>query len=200
VSDFYDVVLGQRACRAFAPDDVPDDVLRRILTAATHAPSAENRQPWRFIVIRDPDLRQRVGELAQRAWDGGGKAWTEDRIPADMLAAVDAGARGGVAGAPVLVVVAVETDDVAPAALEASIWPAVQNLLLATAAEGLGSALTTLPTMFPRDLAELLGLPPTVRATAVVPVGRPAAPLGPPRRRPVAEVVHRDRWGTGFDP
>jgi nitroreductase len=195
VRGFFDVALSQRACRAFTAEDVPDDVVRRVLTAATHAPSAENTQPWRFVVVRDQGLRARIGELAAKAWTGGGRKWSEGRLPEPMLADVDQGARGGVASAPVLVVVAADTSHVAAPALEASIWPAVQNLLLAAIAEGLGSALTTLPTSFPRDLADLVGLPEHVRPMAVVPLGHPAAPLAPPRRRPVDEVAFAERWG-----
>ena len=194
--DFYEVVRGQRACRSFRPDPVAPAVLRRILEAATHAPSAENSQPWRFVVVTDPARRAQVGSLAERAWESGGREWSQDRLPAAMLAAVDAGARGGIAAAPVLVVVAVDTEAVVAPALHASVWPAVQNLLLAAAAEGLGSALTTLPAAYPRELAAVVGLPEPVRPMAVVPVGWPAQPLTPPRRRPVDDVAHLDAWGT----
>ncbi|MEY2462716.1 MAG: hypothetical protein QOH64_854, partial [Acidimicrobiaceae bacterium] len=60
---FFDVVLRQRACRSFAPDPVGDDDIERILTAATHAPSAENMQPWVFVVVRDEATRASIGEL-----------------------------------------------------------------------------------------------------------------------------------------
>ena len=83
-------------------------------------------------------------------------------------------------------------------ALEASIFPAVQNLLLAASALNLGSALTTLTTAFAAELAELLALPDHVRPMAVIPLGWPAKPLARPRRAPVAEKAHRDRYGQGW--
>ena len=108
---------------------------------------------------------------------------------------MDAGAETGLAGAPVLVVVAGDTTVAYPSTLPASVFPAVQNLLLAANALGLGSALTTLATLEAADLAAILDLPDHVRPMAVVPLGWPARPLGPPRRRPVGEVAHRDRFG-----
>jgi nitroreductase len=82
--------------------------------------------------------------------------------------------------------------------LASSILPAAQNLLLAAAALGYGSSLTTLAAQAPDALCSLVGLPDGVHPFAVVPIGRPAAPLGPPRRKPVHEVAHTDRFGTPF--
>jgi nitroreductase len=96
----------------------------------------------------------------------------------------------------VLVVVCGDTSFCLEPVLEASVYPAVQNLLLAAHALGLGSALTTLATGFDAELRELLDLPDHVRALAVVPLGHPARTLGPPRREPVAGKTHRDRFGT----
>ena len=196
--DLFDVVRSQRAHRRFADDPVPDAVIEQVLEAATFAPSAENRQPWVFVVVREPALRARIGDLVRRAWEGGARDHSAGRLPAGMLADVDQGATGGLAGAPVIVVVGADTGDVHPRALEASVFPAVQNLLLAATALGLGSALMTLPLAFPAELAEMVGLPDHVRPVAVVPLGVPARPLGPPRRRPVSEKAHRDRYGAGW--
>jgi nitroreductase len=84
--------------------------------------------------------------------------------------------------------------------LGASVFPAVQNLLLAAHALGLGSALTTLPVLGGDELSELLGLPDGVEPLAVVPLGHPTTPLGPPRRRPLTEKAHLDRYGVPFPP
>jgi nitroreductase len=193
--DFFTVVRSQRACRAFGDDPVSNEVIERVLEAATHAPSAENTQPWAFIVVREPATRARIGDLTARAWERGGRAFSRDRLTPSLYAAVDRGATGGVSAAPVLVVVAGDTTRCVEAALEASVFPAIQNLLLAAGALGLGCALTTLPTAFGDELRELLALPEQVRAMAVVPLGRPARPLGAPRREPVAAKTHRERYG-----
>ena len=78
--EFSDVVRTQRACRAFAPDDVDDGTIEQLLTAATFAPSAENRQPWVFIVVRDGPTRAAIGDLTRRAWRGGARAFSEEEL------------------------------------------------------------------------------------------------------------------------
>ena len=105
---------------------------------------------------------------------------------------------GGVAAAPVLVVVCGDTRLTYPQSMGASVFPAVQNLLLAAHALGLGSTLTTLPVVGGDELVRLLGLPPEVVPVAVVPLGHLPAPLGPPRRQPISEKAYRDRYGTPF--
>ncbi len=195
---FFDVVLHQRACRAFAARPVDDGLVELCLRAATHAPSAENRQPWTFIVLRDDDQRRRVSALTRRAWREGGRTHSEGRLPATLLDEVDQGAETGMAGAPVLVVVCGDRALGLDATLASSVYPATQNLLLAANALGLGSAMTTLATLFSSELAAVLELPDTVVPMAVVPLGWPERPLGPPRRLPVPERAHLDRYGTPF--
>jgi nitroreductase len=200
VPDFFDVVHTQRAARSFLPDDVDDDTVARVLTAATHAPSAENSQPFVFVVVRDPVTRAAIGRLTARLWEGGARALEEQRLSPAFLRDVDRGATGGIAAAPVLVVVCGDTRLTFAESMGASVLPAVQNLLLAAHALGLGSTLTTLPVLGGDELSSLLDLPPEVVPVAVVPLGHPPAPLGPPRRRPLAEKAHLDRYGTPFPP
>ena len=192
---FFELVRSQRACRSFTDDPVPDELVERVLEAATFAPSAENRQPWVFVVIRDPAIRDRIGELTRAAWDAGGRAFAEHRLEASLLADVDRGATGGISAAPVLVVVGADLERCLEATVASSIFPAVQNLLLAAGALGLGSALTTLTTAHADELRALVALPDHVQPIAVVPLGHPTKPLAPPRREPVSEHAHRDRFG-----
>lgn len=193
--DFFAVVRTQRAHRAFTADPLPDDLVERVLEAATYAPSAENTQPWVFVVVRDDAARGRIGELNRQAWEGGGRDFSRPRLSPEVFAKVEAGATGGIADAPVLVVVCGDASRCVEAVLESSVWPAVQNLLLAAHALGLGSALTTITTVFGDELRSLLALPEHVRPLGVVPLGRPAKQLGPPRRAPVAEKTFRGRYG-----
>jgi nitroreductase len=195
-SAFFEVAGRQRACRAFRDDPVDDTIVLRLLEAATRAPSAENTQPWVFVVVRDPARRAAIGELTRRAWTRGAKQLSEGRLTPGLLADVDHGALGGIAAAPVLVVVAADTRLAFEAVLGASVYPAVQNLLLGATALGLGSALTTLPTVAGGELAEVVGLPPEVRPLAVVPLGWPARSLGPSRRLPVSDKAFADSYGT----
>jgi nitroreductase len=196
--DFFEVVDTQRAARVFLPDDVDDETIARILTAATHAPSAENSQPFVFVVVRDPATRTAIGDITARIWEGGARALEEGRLSPDLLADVDRGAMGGIAAAPVLVVVCGDTRLTMRQTLDSSVFPAVQNLLLAAHALGLGSTLTTLPVLGGDDLSGMLGLPLEVVPVAVIPLGHLPRPLGPPRRRPLSEKAHRDRYGTPF--
>jgi nitroreductase len=193
--DFFSVVRTQRAHRTFTAEPVPDEVVEQVLEAATHAPSAENTQPWAFVVVRDAGARARIGELNRRAWEGGGREFSRPRLSPEMFAKVEAGATGGIADAPVLVVVCGDMTHCVETVLESSVWPAVQNLLLGAHALGLGSALTTITTVFGDELRSLLALPDHVRPLGVVPLGWPAKGLGPPRRAPVAEKTFRERYG-----
>ena len=194
MTDLFDVVARQRACRAFADTPVTDDDLARLLDAAVHAPSAENHQPWEFVVVRDAGTRAAVGALIRRAWDHA-RQHAAERLDARLLADVDAGASGGFASAPVHVVVCVDLERGLEQTIGSSIFPAVQNLLLAATALGLGSALTTIATAFGDDLSALLALPPHVHPVAVVPLGHPARPLGRPVRDPFQAHAHRERYG-----
>jgi nitroreductase len=198
VTEFFEVVRRQRACRAYAAVPVSDDSIARILSAATHAPSAENRQPWEFVVVRDAATRARIGDLTRRAWESHGRAFSEGRLPPKLLSDVERGATGGVAGAPVNIVVCADTARGLEATIGSSIFPCIQNMLLAATALGLGSALTTITTAFRHELQEILLLPAHVVPVAVVPVGHPAHPLGQPRRDAFARHTHRDRFGVAW--
>ncbi len=194
--DFFDLAARQRAHRAFTNDPVDDATIERLLDAAVRAPSAENMQPWEFIVVRAAAARARIGTLMVQAWEGGGRHFSEGRLPPGMLADVDAGIRGGVAGAPVVIVVCADLERGHEATIGSSIFPAVQNLLLAATALGLGSALTTIATSFAHELRALLELPERVRPAAVVPIGHPARALGPSRRNPATTHMHRDHYNN----
>lgn len=196
--DLFSVIRTQRAHRVFTEEPVSDELLERVLEAATFAPSAENTQPWVFVVVRDPVARARIGELTQRQWERGGREHSRPRLSAAMFEDVERGATGGIAGAPVVVIVGGDTSRCNEAVLEASIFPAVQNLLLAANGLGLGAALTTLTTSA-RELQELLALPEHVRPLAVVPLGRAARRLRAPSRAPVAEKAFREHYGAHWE-
>ena len=179
---------------------MPDQLVEQCLRAATHAPSAENKQPWVFVVVRDDDLRRRVADLTRRAWRQGGRAHSEGRLPAALLDDVHRGAESGMEGAPVLVVVCGDRDLGLESTLPASVYPATQNLLLAADALGLGSAMTTLATLFSTELRAVLGLPERRPAhgrgapRVARPVTRPAPSPAPDRAgppRPVRTPVPR---------
>jgi nitroreductase len=192
---FFDVVLNQRAHRYLKPDPVPDGLIERVLTAATHAPSAENFQPWVFVVVRDPEVRQGIGELVGTSWRTTGADFTRPKIPAHMFRDVEYWATEGLAVAPVHVVICADAERCDPSLWPSSIFPAVQNLLLAALAVGLGSLMSTFPILFTADLRKWLALPDHVHPQAVVPLGYPAKQLKPPNRAPMQEKTFRERYG-----
>src|SRR5437763_2895660 len=166
---FYDVVTTQRACRTFLPDPIADDVIERILTAATHAPSAETSQAWRFVVVRDEAKRQAIADLATKVWTGGARQHSAPKLAENILHDVDQSMTGGaMAAAPVIVIVCGDPANTFPSAIESSIWPCVQNLLLATNTKNLGASLTTMATLIPDKLRALLKLPNDITPYAAI--------------------------------
>ena len=199
MADFLSLVHGQRACRSFDTDaDVPDHDIEVILEAAVHAPSAENTQPWVFVVIRDAALRASIAELWRAAWSAGGADYVRANASETLYRDLEGGiAGGGFAAAPVIVVIGADTRLVPSVYAPASIYPSVQNLLLTAAAYDYGSCMTTgLTTFFSDELQELLGLPGEVLPLAVVYLGQPKRRLGPPRRRPAQQAMYRERYGS----
>ena len=148
------------------------------------------------MVVTDANARNTLADLTKRLWSAGARDYARAHNTEHLFAEVDAAVERGLGGAPVFVVVGADSSAGShPTALGSSIFPAVQNLLLAANALGYGSALTTLTTYSGDELKHLLGLPEHVIPMAIIPIGRAAKPLGPPRRRPVAESTHRDRFG-----
>ena len=188
----------QRAHRAFLPEPVDDEIIRTLLADAIRAPSAENRQPWQFVVVTEARRRAAIWELAARAWAAGGRVAAEATLSTDLHADVDHGITTGFAGAPVTIVVGADLERCHTSTIGASVFPAVQNLLLSATAHGLGSALTTISTVFGDDLREIVGFPDTIVPVAVVPVGHPARRLGSSRREPVDDHAHREEYGNGW--
>jgi nitroreductase len=200
VGDLFAVMHAQRACRRFDPDGkVLDSDLEQMLEAAVHAPSAENTQPWAFVVVRDEQTRAELADWWTQLWKGGGADLVRQRLDdAALLADLEFGfARGGLAAAPVVVVVCADLDRVDEIYAASSIYPCVQNLLLAAADLGYGTCLTTGLTTFGVDrVRQLLALPANVIPMAAVYIGVPASKLSPPRRRPAASVTYRERFGS----
>jgi nitroreductase len=194
--ELFDVIARQRAHREFSDATVDDAVIFELLRAATFAPSAENRQPWEFVVVREPATRTGIADVARRAWLGGARDVERDRLPPALFDDVDRGMTGGFATAPVWIVVCADNERGLSVSAPASTFPAVQNLLLAATALDLASALTTLAAAFEAELRDLLGLPDHVVPMAAIPLGHPVRRLGPPRREPVERHTHRERYGT----
>ncbi|MBI4638740.1 MAG: nitroreductase family protein [Candidatus Rokubacteria bacterium] len=203
--DFFDVVTTQRAIRRLRPDPIPDVVLRQIMDAAVCAPSGGNRQGWSFVVIRDTATRARLGALYREAWGElmnvpyyRDAAAAPPDSPAGKLVASARHLAEHLGEAPVLVLACIAADGAPTLTTGASIYPAVQNILLAARALGIGSCLTTIHRFRDAQVKELLGIPAGVETTALIPLGYPLRKFGRPPRRPVAEVAFADRWGRAL--
>lgn len=196
------LVAAQRACRRFDPDaKVSDDDIEQMLQLAVHAPSAENTQPWSFVVVRDEESRKLLADWWTEAWNAGGGDFVRTSLGDQALIDdLEFGfARGGFAAAPVVIVVCADMDKVMEVYAPSSIYPAVQNILLAAADLGYGSCLTTgLTTFGVERVRERLELPATHLPMAAVYVGRSAKKLSPPRRRPATDVTYLEKFGAAW--
>jgi nitroreductase len=212
----FETIYNCRAIRYFTNEPVPDDLIAKVLDAAIRAPSGSNRQSWHFVVVTDPAIKKTLQEHYKQSFD----------VYASMMAHVPP--RPGVSDetqarvvksavhlsehlheAPVLIVPCIVFEqgrikgdgpmqDLARKSIYSSIYPAVQNLLLACRAYGLGACLTTLHLMYEEPIAHLLGLPDNAETMALIPIGWPAAKFGPVKRVPVGEVASRNRFGTAL--
>ena len=195
-------VTTQRACRRFDPNGkVLDADVERMLEAAVHAPSAENTQPWTFIVVRDEQSRSLLAAWWAETWNAGGGDFVKQSLQDKVLVAdLEYGfAKGGFAAAPVVIVVCADVERVPEIYAASSIYPAVQNLLLAANDLGYGSCLTTGLTTFGIDrVRELLDLPKNLIPMAAVYVGQPVRKLSPPRRSSATSVTYRERYGSSW--
>ena len=192
-----DVIAERRSIRRYQPEPISDAELERLLTAACWAPSAHNRQPWRFAVLRADAVKQRLANAmgARLAADRGRDGDDPAAIAADV-----ARSRARITEAPIVVAVALTLADMdrypdpARAAAEhamavQSTAMAVQNLLLAAASEGLGACWMCAPLFCPDVVRAALDLPPDWQPQALVTIGRPASAGKPATRRPLASLV-----------
>ncbi|MDX2167378.1 MAG: nitroreductase family protein [Deltaproteobacteria bacterium] len=212
--ELYEALRTTRAVRRLRPDPIPDAVLHRVLQAATFAPSGGNRQPWRIIVVRNAETKRALRDLYQGPW-ASYAARQRAQLATLPEARRDKGERGLAAGdylaahlhdAAVIAVVCFNPELLAitdahlprPSIVGgASVYPAVQNLLLACRAEGLGCVLTTLLCVVEPAVRRVLDIPEPWATAACVPIGYPiGGGHGPLSRKPVEAMVFGERWGA----
>jgi nitroreductase len=218
----FEAMYSARALRRLKPDPVPDEVITKVLQAGVQAPSGGNAQNWFFIAVRDRVQRQRLGAVYRKASDEVAEIYAARGRPDHMtdqqyrrLMAGGAYLWEHMADAPVLLVPCLRKRDMPPReALPASvaqrydvhlahqerirgssIYPAIQNIVLACRGLGLGTVITTNHILYEDEVRQILGLPEDVYTFALMPIGYPLGKYGPLSRRPVAEVAFADRWG-----
>lgn len=193
-----------RSIRRYTDEPVTEEALAQVLHLATRAPSGSNRQPFRFLVLRSGPVGLRVRELLAQ---GAAEVWAAKRSTNEfpdrakntptsrMLASMDDYV-DNLATAPVIVLPCMLRYR-EPTALEgASIYPAVQNLLLGARSVGLGGALTMFHQFRDAEIRSELGIPDEAFIAATITLGHPAGSHGPVRRKPLDQLVFEEAWGS----
>lgn len=207
----HEAITTQRAVRRVLPDPVDDALVLQLIEYALKAPTGSNGQNWEFVVVTDRGVKAALAAQYRRSWGIYGRVATRVKGDDPTMRKVIGAVRWQVEHfeeIPTLVVACLRGSRVpfvplppfAHSSYYGSIYPSVQNLLLAARAVGLGASLITLPLWSSIAARRILGLPWTVMPACVVPLGWPRGRYGPTMRRPVSEVVHRDRWGQPFVP
>ena len=194
-----------RAIRRFTDEPVSEEDLAAVLWAATRAPSGSNRQPFRFLVLRDgpaaTEAKGILGRSFRAAWaekveadgyqqgSGGTGSSAKARMASAMQQFVDR-----FEATPVVVLACLGRHRAAHLSEGASVYPACQNLLLAARARGLGGVMTMWHQAVEAELHQTLAIPDDIVIAATIPLGHPEGGHGPVRRRPVGELVYEDRW------
>ena len=215
--ELYDVMRTTFAARDFTDDDVPDEVLYRVLDSARFAPSGGNRQGGKVIVVREAATKKRLGELCYPAMRialsqlRAGENYWQSVTPTSVdtaAAAVDTGIPimlplfENLDQVPVVLLIAVDLREVASMDKDldrvgvvsgGSIYPLAWSILMGARNEGYGGVLTTLIASSEPEVQELLGLEPHMAVAAMLPIGKPVKQLTKLKRNPVEDFVYRER-------
>jgi nitroreductase len=195
----FEAIYTQRAIRRFKQDPVPSEMIEKLVEAASKAPSGGNSQPWAFIAVDDQERKTKLAELVREQFEPMYQTMLSRRKPGDpppmpnfkrLVEEYDS--------VPVWILVCVVLppgmDASNGAAMSGSVFPAIQNLLLAARGLGLGAAMTG-PHSNVEKVRELFGIPANVIPLANIPIGYPDHDhYGPTTRRPVSEILHRNGW------
>jgi len=204
--DVFEIMGTTRAMRRLKPDPVPDALINKILEAGICAANGGNSQRWRFIVLKDPAIKKAVQAVYKRAYDEIiGPRYKSSAPPPGSDAAKYKRQHDAVEyltdhyhEAPVWIVACI-AEETPTRWSGASIYPAVQNMLLAARALGLGSTLTTRHLFYEEDAEKALGLPEGVHSYAILPIGYPMGRFGPVGRGKLADFVYQDKWGQAYE-
>ena len=212
--DLLDGLMTTRAIRRYTDEPVTEDEILTCLRAAVQAPSGGNIQPYQFVVVTEQAIKRDLGEVYRRGY------WryvpARDRArpaprsaeDADRITRMERSAHelaDAMGGAPALVLVLMprismtltdEAGAIDVGAVEASVYPAVQNFMLAARALGIGTVLTTAIRVHQQEARALLGIPDRYEIAALIPMGRPRGRFGVAPRRPAESLTHWNRWGA----
>ncbi len=223
----FEAMYSARSLRHFKPDPVPPELIDRVLDAAIRASSGGNTQHWTFIVVRDAAKRRAIGAVYRKASDYNGAIYASRPKPDhltqaqyDQFLANSGHLWDHMADAPVILVPCLKKRELPertglPPAVQAryadhlanlqrisgsSIYPAIQNIILASRGLGLGTVITTNHILYEDEVKAVLGIPDDVATFALMPIGYPTRRYGPLTRKPVGEVTYADSWGNAWSP
>jgi nitroreductase len=204
--DLFETMENCRAMRRLKPDPVPDNLIAKILHAGTCAPSGGNAQKWRFLVLKDRKTKEAVAVWYKKAYDEViGPRYSSVAPPPGVSPEKFKRQHSAVeyltehfAEAPVWIVACLEDGANPGPGAGASIYPAVQNMVLACRAVGLGTTLTNRHMIHQKEVDRALGLPEGVHSYAILPIGYPMGKFGPVKRAALKDVVYQDKWGQPY--
>ncbi len=216
--DLFEAIMTTRAVRRFTDAAVTDDEILTCLRAAAQAPSGGNIQPWQFLVVTDSDTKRAIGDVYGRAYARYEPALRRALPPfrsADQQASFERMARASrhlaehLGDAPAMVLVLMPNISMTlqdeQGALDvgtpfASVYPAVQNFMLAARGLGIGTTLTTVYRIYQDEVRTICAIPARYEIIALMPMGRPRKPFAVGRRRALEDVTHWNRYGTRKEP
>ena len=202
----FDVMFNCRAMRRLDQREVPEELLVKLIEAANQAPSGSNMQNGRWIIVRDKEVKQQLADLNRKAVeayltpliDNPGSLSHQPEVKRKRMVDAVVWQKEHMHEVPALIIACMDFGQKVTSEMAArgggSIWPGIQNLLLAARALGLGAAPTTLALGNHKAVAELLNLPESMAAYCLIPVGYPLGKFGPVTRKPLDEVLKFDRW------
>lgn len=204
----FEIIYSTRAIRRLKSDPIPEETLKKIIDAGIHAPSGGNLQDWAFLLVRKPELKSFIRD---RYWGMWQKFQGERPLPPDLpparrrLMESAAHLAEHLNEVPAILLACAKKiyppfaslgyERASVATVHGSIYPAVQNIILACRALGIGTVLTTIHCCFEEELKQKFGIPDEVEIAAMLPLGFPQGKFGPTARKSAEEVIHWDEWG-----
>jgi len=201
--DLFEAIYTTRSMRRLRTDPVAPALIVKVIEAATMGPSGSNRQPWRFIVVRDPETKAYVAERYRNAWE---RYFTPQsraivaNAPHSPQGRILRSARylaEHIGETPVMIFCCVKIYNdprrKGQPMLNA-IFPAIQNLCLAARAYGLGTSITGMHQMYANEIDARLGVPAEYANVALIPLGYPKGRWARPERKPALEIISWERW------
>jgi nitroreductase len=212
--DLFEAIETTRAVRRFADEPISDDEIMTCIRAATQGPSGGNIQPWQFVVVTDAQVKHAVGAVYRRAYDRYEPALLRamppfrsenDKVRFDRMRSASRQLADRMGEVPAMVLILMPNismtlqDEQGPLDVGtpfASVYPAVQNFMLAARGLGIGTTLTTAYRIYQDEVRAICAIPARYEIVALIPMGRPRRKFTVGRRRPAEHVTHWNRFGT----